>query len=232
MKRRGQVWVFSLLGAVALIAPACDSDDGDSNNNGGSAGTAGHSMAGNTNTAGHTNTAGTASGGDAGSGVGGAGGTPDCGKVDQASGIVTCGEVKYRERVGQGCLYSPGDQEPAGGTGGGGGATGGAGATRGGAGGTASGCDPDKCTAKPRGYCEAEAPGASGAGPVTCHYGCLTDSECGASEICVCGDPTYGGRCVYAFCNTAADCTNGNRCGSSTACDQFSCNDDPTCAVH
>jgi hypothetical protein len=110
---------------------------------------------------------------------------------------------------------------------------GGGAATSAGAGGPDSGCDPAKCTAKPRGFCEAEFPGASGAGPVTCHYGCLTDSECGASEICVCsGDPTYGGRCVQAFCKTDADCTNGNRCGSSTACDQFSCNDEPGCAVN
>jgi len=219
--------VFSLLGAVALTAPACGSDDGDSNNNGGSAGAAGHSTAGNANTAGRTNTAGAVSGGGAGSGAGGAGESPDCGKLDPTSGIVTCGEVKYRELAGKGCLYSPGDRESAGGTG-----AGGAGAAQGGAGSTDSECDPVKCTAKPRGYCEAEAPGASGAGPVTCHYGCLTDSECGATEICVCGDPTYGGRCVQAFCKTSADCTNGNRCGSGKECDQFSCNDDPRCAVN
>jgi hypothetical protein len=232
MRVQGQIGVLSLVGAVAFLVPACDSDDGDSNSNdqGGSAGAAGHSTAGSNNSAGHTNTAG--QGGDAGNGGGGAGGASECGRLDEASGVVTCGEVKYRARVGTGCLYSPGDKEPAGGAGGGGGASGGAGASPGGAAGTDSGCDPDKCTEKPRGYCEAEAPGASGAGPVSCHYGCVTDSECGASEICVCGDPTYGGRCVQAFCKTDADCANGNRCGSSTACDQFSCNDDPACAVH
>jgi hypothetical protein len=225
---------LALLGAVASMAPACDGDDEGSNDGeAGAGGQAGHGTAGSTSTAGHagtggnTNVSGTGFGGDAAGagGLAGAGGATDCGTVDAASGVVICGEIKYRARTGIGCFYSPPDQAAIGGGGGGG-------AASGGEGGVGSGCDPDKCTEKPRGYCEAEAPGASGAGPVTCHYGCLTDEDCVTDEICVCADPSYGGRCVHAFCKTDADCTNGNRCGSHTDCDQFSCNEDPQCAVY
>lgn len=64
------------------------------------------------------------------------------------------------------------------------------------------------CTAMPHGYCAAgvQLPGAF------CSYGCVKDSECGAGNICVCGDPV--GRCAVADCVSDAECGDGFRCQS------------------
>jgi hypothetical protein len=44
-------------------------------------------------------------------------------------------------------------------------------------------------------------------GPATgtvCKSGCVSDTDCGTGELCVCGDPV--GTCVKATCTTDADC--------------------------
>jgi hypothetical protein len=221
MKPTGKVWGLSLLMASTLLGPACGGDDDDSMASGGKAG----GGAAGTHTSGGSAGGAGVGGQQAGNGGhdlggGGSGGASDCAaaQVDRASGVVTCGDVKYRESVGQGCSYAP---LSAGGQGSGGAATGGAGGD--------SACDPARCNDKPRGYCEAE--GYAGAGPTTCHYGCITDSDCATSEICLCADPAFGGRCVFATCKSDGDCHDGTRCASSSSCDQFSCSNAPACAV-
>ena len=64
------------------------------------------------------------------------------------------------------------------------------------------------------------APGAS------CLYGCVKDSECGADQICVCGEPV--GHCVAAACRSDAECATGFLCksyDSSNGCgiERFAC---------
>jgi hypothetical protein len=90
-------------------------------------------------------------------------------------------------------------------------------------------CTADaECTGKPHGYC---AP-SYGVGPVPstnqCHYGCLTDTDCGTGYLCECGDPV--GHCLPATCQTDADCpgellcaawSSANICG--TVGESFSC---------
>jgi len=56
-----------------------------------------------------------------------------------------------------------------------------------------------ECTAQANGYCDYG----------TCHYGCITDSDCG-DGVCVCGDPV--GLCRASECKTAADCWSGYPC--------------------
>ncbi|MES1173668.1 MAG: ferritin-like domain-containing protein [Myxococcales bacterium] len=81
------------------------------------------------------------------------------------------------------------------------------------------------CTEKPHGWC-GELGGGQIPGPY-CNYGCVKDSECGANQLCLCGDPV--GRCVQANgCTTDADCGNGFLCKSydnSGGCDftSFTC---------
>jgi hypothetical protein len=78
------------------------------------------------------------------------------------------------------------------------------------------------CADMPHGYCS-----SGGQLPGTfCAYGCVKDSECGAGNICLCGDPV--GRCVSASCTSDQDCGAGLRCQSydqSHGCDilRFSC---------
>lgn len=80
-------------------------------------------------------------------------------------------------------------------------------------------CDGDAaCTAKAHGYC------STGMGSCFCSYGCLSDADCGAGKVCLCGEPV--GHCVLAACATNADCASGsclldlgNGCGGeSLAC--------------
>ena len=63
-----------------------------------------------------------------------------------------------------------------------------------------------ECKDKPHGWCslggQIDATG--------CAYGCVNDSECGAGQICECGDPI--GRCVQAQCVSDADCASGFLC--------------------
>jgi len=67
--------------------------------------------------------------------------------------------------------------------------------------GVSNGCSVDAdCTASPNGYCST----SLGAGGCYCQYGCLNDSDCGAGQICLCGDPV--GKCVQAACRTDAEC--------------------------
>lgn len=67
------------------------------------------------------------------------------------------------------------------------------------------------CTEKPNGYCVAATGFAGGGMPgVTlsnCAYGCVRDADCGAGQVCLCGDPV--GSCVEATCNTDSDCLDG-----------------------
>ena len=67
------------------------------------------------------------------------------------------------------------------------------------------------CTEKPNGWC-----GFAGVGEIPgpfCNYGCLNDSECGADQICLCGDPV--GRCVQTSgCKTDTACPPGFLCRS------------------
>jgi hypothetical protein len=62
------------------------------------------------------------------------------------------------------------------------------------------------CTEQPNGFCAAWTTGEGGDG-CSCNYGCLTDTDCEGSQICVCGDPV--GRCVNADCTTDDDCEGG-----------------------
>jgi len=69
-------------------------------------------------------------------------------------------------------------------------------------------CTQDSdCTDAPNGFCGV-AP--YGAGNCSCSYGCVEDADCGAGQICVCGDPV--GRCVAADCTTDADCEGDLLC--------------------
>jgi len=56
------------------------------------------------------------------------------------------------------------------------------------------------CTAKDHGYCTLG----------KCAYGCSRDADCGADEICYCGDPI--GRCAKTQCKTNADCDPDSAC--------------------
>lgn len=86
------------------------------------------------------------------------------------------------------------------------------------------------CADMPHGYCTTgvQVPG------MFCAYGCVKDSECGAGNICVCGDPV--GRCVGATCTSDDDCGSSFRCqsyDSSNGCgiERFACQTpDDTCA--
>jgi hypothetical protein len=63
-------------------------------------------------------------------------------------------------------------------------------------------------------------------GGCVCNAGCLTDADCGAGSICMCGDPV--GSCVAADCTTDEDC-DGGLCASTIVGDpgcgslQFRC---------
>lgn len=80
------------------------------------------------------------------------------------------------------------------------------------------------CADMPHGYCS---PNGGGQVPGSfCRYGCVKDSECGAGNICLCGDPV--GQCVSASCISDQDCGAGLRCQSydqSQGCGslRFSC---------
>lgn len=58
------------------------------------------------------------------------------------------------------------------------------------------------CAAQPHGYCSSAFDGGC-----SCSYGCVTDTDCQAGQVCLCGDPV--GRCVAASCTTDADCGEG-----------------------
>lgn len=64
----------------------------------------------------------------------------------------------------------------------------------------------EDCTAAPHGHCE------FGQGGPYCAYGCLTDSECGDAQVCLCG-PSIG-ECIAAECSVDSDCGGSYLCGS------------------
>jgi hypothetical protein len=81
---------------------------------------------------------------------------------------------------------------------------------RGGA--TDGSCTSDlDCADEPHGYCSSSIDSEA----KRCLYGCVRDSECGANQICLCGDPV--GRCVEASCTVDANCGAGFRCQSYDA---------------
>jgi hypothetical protein len=70
-------------------------------------------------------------------------------------------------------------------------------------------CSTDAdCTDQANGYCTAA--DNFGGGNCSCSYGCETDSDCGAGNICVCGGIV--GHCAKADCATDADCPGDNLC--------------------
>lgn len=64
------------------------------------------------------------------------------------------------------------------------------------------------CTDQPHGVCGNG--GGNQAPGCFCYYGCVDDSECGAGQICLCGDPVGG--CVQASCTTDDDCEGDALC--------------------
>jgi hypothetical protein len=68
----------------------------------------------------------------------------------------------------------------------------------------AQSCGVDsECTQGKNGYCHRRGLAPS----CNCDYGCLTDSECGSGEICICSNPV--GRCVKAHCDEKTACERG-----------------------
>jgi len=71
-------------------------------------------------------------------------------------------------------------------------------------------CKSDSdCKAKPEGYCQTTQRNAT----CSCYYGCKTDSDCPANNLCECGNPT--GTCVAEQCKSDADCGAGKLCLSA-----------------
>ncbi len=68
-----------------------------------------------------------------------------------------------------------------------------------------------------------------------CQYGCVSDDECGAGQICVCGE--FIGSCQTSDCTTDADCGEGHVCAVWHAASEcggggFACTtDEDTCVV-
>jgi hypothetical protein len=62
------------------------------------------------------------------------------------------------------------------------------------------------CSAAPHGHCEI------GQGGPYCAYGCLTDADCGNSQVCYCGP--FIGECISADCSVDSDCGGSSLCGS------------------
>ncbi|HEY4160233.1 MAG TPA: hypothetical protein VGM29_19105, partial [Polyangiaceae bacterium] len=69
------------------------------------------------------------------------------------------------------------------------------------------------CTEKPNGICERVV--ITHFPTCSCSYGCLSDQDCAAGEICECGDPV--GQCRATDCTTDASCPAGSLCASAVA---------------
>lgn len=66
------------------------------------------------------------------------------------------------------------------------------------------GCTHDSdCTEHPNGSCDLN----WNVNSCYCNYGCRTDEDCAADQICLCGNPV--GFCTPASCGTDADCHGG-----------------------
>ncbi len=76
------------------------------------------------------------------------------------------------------------------------------------------GCMYDsECTAQAHGYCSVPSYiGGDSSGGAFCNYGCTSDADCGAGNICVCGEPA--GHCAQASCRSDADCLAGFHCAT------------------
>lgn len=82
------------------------------------------------------------------------------------------------------------------------------------------GCSKDAdCAEKPHGRCRVLQV-LGGATMCTCAYACETDADCGAAEVCACGDD--GGRCV------PSDCRAPNACGTGLCASAVT---KPTCGT-
>jgi hypothetical protein len=85
---------------------------------------------------------------------------------------------------------------------------------------TATGPDNAACAGFEHGFCRTVVPSVECSGGC-CFSGCVTDQDCAAGSICLCGStrsPT-GGECVQSSCVTDADCGPGLRCASyDSAC--------------
>jgi hypothetical protein len=68
------------------------------------------------------------------------------------------------------------------------------------------------CTAHANGACMRDDPSGGGVGCV-CRYGCQSDADCGAGNVCLCGDQFS--QCFPASCTSDADCTHGELCTMS-----------------
>ncbi len=68
------------------------------------------------------------------------------------------------------------------------------------------------CTAAPHGYCAPVYRGGSPAYDIECKYGCLSDADCDAGQLCECGDPV--GHCVDATCRSDSDCEGDMKCAA------------------
>ena len=143
------------------------------------------------------------SGGNGGSGTGGAGGTGSanrfpCGRPTPlldgfATGFVRCDDDSIRREAAMECPSllprepAP-DYEP-----------------------SFDSCSRDEeCTSAPNGHCSRY---PAFPGPLTCQYGCLSDSDCGPDQVCECGIPV--GKCVSASCLEDAECEPGFHCATA-----------------
>jgi hypothetical protein len=69
----------------------------------------------------------------------------------------------------------------------------------------------DDCSAKANSHCEPWSPdGGIRPSDCRCSPGCLQDSDCAASEVCLCGNPV--GICVPASCASSTSCNSGYDC--------------------
>jgi hypothetical protein len=75
-------------------------------------------------------------------------------------------------------------------------------------------CDSDSdCSHLTYGHCRPWRDGLPPAEHLECRAGCVSDADCGAGKLCLCGTPV--GTCVEATCTTDADCDLG-LCAAST----------------
>ncbi len=108
-----------------------------------------------------------------------------------------------------------------------------------------AGCKSDAdCTDQPFGSCQLDMVfGGFAEGSCSCVYGCETDADCGAGQICRCAGDDLGfyTQCIEAGCTIDSDCPDGELCGLApnycsgdgelTACTTpaDTCDDDSQC---
>jgi hypothetical protein len=194
---------LSLLMAMGIVPLACGGhaegtpDEGTA---GSGAGTGGSPVVGTGGSAGQVGTAGIA-------GTSFAVGACTSSRLDPATGLVQCIEGYQHRALAVSCTPL------AGGFAGNGGASASSGAaapTPGGAGGAVS-CGSEVCGGTYP-YCAIEGTPAY----EHCANGCVTDSDCGPAQLCLCGveqSPT-GGVCKPSTCQTDGDCDAGLLCAS------------------